>query len=950
MTLAVDIENQIQSIAKSLFQEQETHHNFILNWTIERPELRRQLFQLVDCLPTLNNNPQLAQHIKEYLTENEPNELPKAIATAINFQKTDSLQAKTTAVTFQQGVKQLAKQFIIGESTSETLKTLKKKARPNVKFSIDILGEAVVSEQEAHNYLNAYQDLIKELGNQDTITAQVSVKLTALYARTSETDPEGSKTVLLQRLRPLVRLAKSQGVTLHFDMEQQQYKNLTLETLQTLLLEPEFSKDTHIGITLQAYLKDAAQDLEKILRWLENRQTPIILRLVKGAYWDQEYIKAQQNNWQQKVFTDKAATDQNFETLTETLLKNHRLVYPAIATHNLRSIANAIAIAQTYQVPTDHFELQVLYGMGDTLATTLAQQGYQARIYCPQGDLLPGMSYLIRRLLENTANTSFLKQVKSQEIEQLIAKPTPSQSFAESRQLINAPNTDFSQKSLYEEQQDAIKRVRQQFGQIYNPILNGVEVTCEQTIPSLNPSQVNETIGFIGQGSQNQAEDAVQTAKTAFPDWKNTPSETRCQIIEAAADLMEAHRQELNAWVCLESGKPIPQADPETSEAIDFCRYYARLMRKLSQGQDFSVPGETNFYHYFPRGTAVVISPWNFPIAITTGMTVAALVTGNCVILKPASNTVVIAAKICDLLYQAGIPKNVLQFLPGRGGEVGNYLIQHSEVQTIAFTGSQAVGQGIIQQAANCSGIEYKRVIAEMGGKNAIIIDESADLDAAVAGVVQSAFGYAGQKCSACSRAIVVDSVYESFCDRLKEATVSLAVGKADDPQTQVGPVIDHQAYQRIQDDINHGLANYEVTQAALPELKDGFYISPTLFFGVDPEDKLAQEEIFGPVLSVIKADSFANAIAIANNTQYALTGGVYSRTPSHLEQARNHFQVGNLYLNRGITGSIVARQPFGGFKQSGIGAKAGGPDYLTQFMNARVITENTQRQGFALL
>ena len=950
------IEEQTQNIARSLLKsvQKQENSNLILNWTLERPELRRQLFQLVDCLPTLQSNRAIAQHIKEYLSQDNPNELPQAIRNIINFQNTDSFQAKTTAITFQQGVKQLGKQFIIGENTTETLKAIQRKTKPHLNFSIDILGEAVVSETEAQHYLDAYEKLLDQL-NQETnnIAPQISVKLTALYSRTTPTDPEGSTEVLLQRLRPLLRKAKACGVTIHFDMEDQVYKDLTFQILKTLLTEEEFRQDTKVGITLQAYLKDSEQDLTNLLSWLEKRGTPIIIRLVKGAYWDKEYIKAQQNNWQQKVFTDKAETDRNFENLTETLIKHHHLVFPAIATHNVRSVAKAIAIAEAENIDASRYEFQVLYGMGDSLARTLADKGYQARIYCPQGELLPGMSYLIRRLLENTANTSFLKQRLSASSEALIAPPKPKEpQTCPVFPIINAGDTDYSNQKAYQSQQTILKEIKDQSPQIYDPIINHQRVDTGKRIPSINPSKTSQILGKIGQAQATHAEQAIQACNEAFPSWKATPADKRCEIIHRAANLMEARREELNAWVCLESGKILPQADPEVSEAIDFCRYYANEMAKLAKGHDFSVPGETNLHHYQPRGTAVIISPWNFPIAITTGMTVAALVTGNCAILKPSSNTSIIASKIADILIEAGIPEGVFHFLPGKGSEVGDYLINHPQIQTIAFTGSKAVGNRIIQQAAtpHPDSRQIKRVIAEMGGKNGIIIDESADLDEAVKGVITSAFGYSGQKCSACSRVIVLDPVYDSFLERLKEATLSLQVGEADDPKTQVGPVIDQTAYQSINQYLELGNADATLIAQTPNHLSQGFYIPPTIFSDVDSQHPLAQEEIFGPVLTVLRASSFSEAIAIANDTQYGLTGGVYSRTPSHLEQARVQFNVGNLYLNRGITGSIVARQPFGGFKQSGIGSKAGGPDYLIQFMNPRVVTENTQRQGFALL
>ena len=466
---------------------------------------------------------------------------------------------------------------------------------------------------------------------------------------------------------------------------------------------------------------------------------------------------------------------------------------------------------------------------------------------------------------------------------------------------------------------------------------------------SLNPSNFAETVGRVGLISVEQADRAIAAAKAAFPAWKKTPAIERANILRRAAEIMEQRRAELIAWMVLETGKVVREADPEVSEAIDFCRYYADEMERLESGVAYDFPGETNRYHYQPRGISLVISPWNFPLAIPVGMTVASLVAGNCTLLKPAEVSSVIGAKIAEILDEAGIPAGVFQFVPGRGSTVGAHMVKHPDVHMITFTGSQEVGCRIYREAADLQpGQKHlKRVIAEMGGKNAIIIDESADLDQAVQGVVQSAFGYSGQKCSACSRAIVLAPIYEIFLERLVEAARSLNLGPADQPSSKVGPVIDQNAHDRILDYI--AKAKQQSTAALEGDAPaGGYFISPVIFRDVQPDHTIAQEEIFGPVLAVLKAETFEQALEIANGTNFALTGGLYSRTPSHIAQAEADFEVGNLYINRGITGATVARQPFGGFKLSGVGSKAGGPDYLLQFLEPRVVTENVQRQGFA--
>jgi RHH-type proline utilization regulon transcriptional repressor/proline dehydrogenase/delta 1-pyrroline-5-carboxylate dehydrogenase len=739
-------------------------------------------------------------------------------------------------------------------------------------------------------------------------------------------------------------------------MEQYSYKDLTLSILKQLLMEDEFRSRTDIGVTLQAYLRDSEQDLRELLDWVKKRGYPLTVRLVKGAYWDQETIKAAQKDWPQPVYNDKAATDANFERMTQLMLENHEYIYSAIGSHNVRSQALAMAIAETLNIPRRRFEMQVLYGMGDQLAKALVKRGHRVRVYAPYGELLPGMAYLIRRLLENTANSSFLRQsMEDRPIEELLAPPVvdtfqPSPTKGAQRGVFpNVADTDYAEAEARQEAQQALAKVRQQLGKTYLPLVNGEYVSTEVTVDSVNPSNPTEVIGKIGLLSIEQADQALQAAKAAFPSWRRTPVRQRAGVLRKAADLMEQRRAELSAWVVLEVGKALKEADSEVSEAIDFCRYYADEMERLDQGHNYDVAGENNRYIYQPRGIAVVISPWNFPIAIATGMAVAALVAGNCTLLKPAEVSSVIAAKIAEILVEAGIPKGVFQYVPSKGSTVGAHMVKHPDVHLIAFTGSQEVGCRIYADAAIVQpGQKHlKRVIAEMGGKNAIIVDESADLDQAVAGVVQSAFGYSGQKCSACSRVIVLEPVYDAFIGRLVEATRSLNIGVAEAPSTQVGPVVDVNARNRIREYIETGRQEAEVA-LEMPAPDTGYFIGPVIFTGVAPNATIAQEEIFGPVVAVIRAKNFQEGLDIANGTNYALTGGLYSRTPSHIDQATAEFEVGNLYINRTTTGAIVSRQPFGGFKMSGVGSKAGGPDYLLQFLEPRTITENIQRQGFA--
>lgn len=972
-------EDQTQAIARQLLSATRESRSFLarmkeqmqlddklLGWTMENPGLRVQLFRLIDCLPSLRSKAEIARHLQEYLSV-ESVELPAALKGMLNFAHADSMPGQMAATTVSTAVETLAHKYISGESIKQVLKTIERLRKDKMTFTVDLLGEAVITEAEAQSYLDRYLDLMEQLteasktwSKVDQIDmadgealpkVQVSVKLTAFYSQFDPLDAKGSEERVIERSRILLRRAKELGAAVHFDMEQYAYKDLTLAILKRLLMEAEFRDRSDIGVTIQGYLRDSKDDLQGLIDWAKQRGTPLTVRLVKGAYWDQETIKAVQKDWQQPVFNDKAETDANYEALTRLLLENHEVLYAAIGSHNVRSQAHAIAIAKELNIPKRRIEFQTLYGMGDKLAKAIVEQGYRVRVYCPYGELIPGMSYLIRRLLENTANSSFLRQnLEDRPIEELLAPPVPQPSERQfTPPFPNVADTDYASAEERDRIAQSLQSVRQKLGKLYQPYINGEYVQTDSTIKSLNPSQSSEVIGQIGMITIEQADQAIATAKATFPAWRNTPACDRADILRKAAHLMEQRREELIAWMTLETGKPVKEGDTEVSEAIDFCNYYADEMERLDQGVSYDYPGETNRYHYQPLGVVVVISPWNFPFAIPTGMVVASLVAGNCTLLKPAETSSVIAAKLTEILIEAGIPQGVFQFVPGKGSTVGAHLVKHPDTHMIVFTGSQAVGCQIYADAAVLQpGQKHlKRVVAEMGGKNAIIIDESADLDQAVQGVVQSAFGYSGQKCSACSRAIVLEPIYETFLTRLIEATRSLNVGAAENPSTRVGPVIDAEAQKRIQDYIEKGRTEAEVA-LEMPAPQGGYYIGPTIFANVPADAKIAQEEIFGPVLAVMKAQTFQEALALANGTPFALTGGLYSRTPSHIEKAQAEFEVGNLYINRGITGAIVARQPFGGFKLSGVGSKAGGPDYLLQFLEPRVVTENVQRQGFA--
>lgn len=508
----------------------------------------------------------------------------------------------------------------------------------------------------------------------------------------------------------------------------------------------------------------------------------------------------------------------------------------------------------------------------------------------------------------------------------------------------NEPLCDFQGNSQhFGAMQEALEAVRKELGQDYALVIGGQRIKTEDRFSSYNPAQKDQVVGVFSKGAAEHASRAIQAAEEAFRTWSRSPAEARVELLQSAAKILRDRKFYYAAWMVFEVGKPWAEADADVAEAIDFCEYYSREMLRLARPAPLTaIPGEKNYLQYIPLGVGVVIPPWNFPLAILAGMTTASIVTGNTVVTKPSSDSPTIAYKFLEILEQAGMPPGVVNFLPGPGGTVGNTLVSHPRTRFVAFTGSKEVGLGINELAAKHvpGQIWIKRVLAEMGGKDSIVVDSDTDLDAAADGVSASAFGYQGQKCSACSRAIVVESVYDSFLEKLKACVKKIKVGPPDDPATYMGPVINESAKKSILGYIEVGQKEGRLIAGGLEGSGQGHFIQPTVIADVPPKGRIAQEEIFGPVLAVIKARDFDDALEIANNTEFGLTGAVYTRDRKKLEKATEEFHAGNLYLNRKCTGAMVGVHPFGGFNMSGTDSKAGGPDYLLLFTQAKTIAE----------
>ena len=519
-------------------------------------------------------------------------------------------------------------------------------------------------------------------------------------------------------------------------------------------------------------------------------------------------------------------------------------------------------------------------------------------------------------------------------------------SVEELEPFANQPMTDFTREENIRAQEEALRQVESELGRTYPLIINGERRMTEDTFTSNNPARPEQVVAVFAKAGIAEVNEAVEAAWQRFQTWQYTPAKERAGYLLNAARLMRERRFYFNALMIYEVGKSWPEADGDTAEAIDFMEFYAREALRLAGEQPLTqIPEEESDLVYIPLGVGAVIPPWNFPCAIMVGLTTSALVTGNTVILKPASTAALIAARFVDLLEEAGVPKGVVSFLPGPGGAIGDALVQHPLTRFVSFTGSREVGLRINQLAAQPAEgqIWIKRAVLEMGGKDGIVVDETADLDAAASAIVTSAFGFQGQKCSACSRAILVESIYDDVVAKVVEKTKQLTVGDTTNQANTVGPVVDKNAYQKIQQYIAIGKDEGNVVAGGEPGEQEGYFIPPTVITDVSPTARLAQEEVFGPVLAVIKARDFDEALAIANNTQYGLTGSLFSNDRDRIARAEREFHVGNLYINRKSTGALVGVHPFGGFNMSGTDSKAGGRDYLLLFTQAKAISEKVR-------
>ncbi|MFA6037214.1 MAG: L-glutamate gamma-semialdehyde dehydrogenase [Legionellales bacterium] len=831
-----------------------------------------------------------------------------------------SLLASLTLPVVRQGIRLLGGQFVMGETIQSAIKAMK----APYCYSFDMLGEAAKTQADADRYFQAYKDAIMALEN--VPNCGISVKLSALHPRYQYTQIERLERELVPKIIELARLAKYYHIDFIIDAEEADRLQLSLLLIKQVLASSELDGWDGFGLAVQAYQKAAPAVLDVCHDLAKNSKHRLKIRLVKGAYWDTEIKRAQERGFAQyPVYTRKVATDVSYLFCAQKLFKHRDVFYPQLATHNAHTIASVLQMADGNR----DFEFQRLYGMGENLYDTLlAQEDVTVRVYAPIGDYQHLLAYLVRRLLENGANSSFVHQVEDHDIaiEDLIADPIDKLKNLEIKENPKIPlpkelygdlreNSFGFDLSDFETQKFVLTRLNQ------------------------NPQQVR------GDNSLSLP-DMLKKADHAFFAWSKISVEQRCIYLNKAADLLAKHQFELMNLLIHEGKKTITDTQSEVREAIDYCRYYALEAKRIMAAQILPGPtGESNTLTFQGRGVAACISPWNFPLAIFLGQIVAALVTGNTVVAKPAAQTPQIAIRAVELLHQAGIPKDVLQLIIGEGRVIGDALTQDPRVALVVFTGSLETAQHINKNLAQRKGA-IPSLIAETGGQNAMIVDSSALLEQVVSDVITSAFNSAGQRCSALRILCLQEEIFDSCVNMLTGAMAELKIGNPSLLSTDVGPVIDDNAKSALDKHIKDMNKSARIIYQMPLQNQDDTYVAPTLI-EIDNINVL-KREVFGPVLHVLRFQRkrLPELLKALNDTGYGLTLGIHSRIEPFVNDIISHTFVGNNYVNRNMIGAVVGVQPFGGQHCSGTGPKAGGPHYLSRFITEKTITINTAAIG----
>jgi RHH-type proline utilization regulon transcriptional repressor/proline dehydrogenase/delta 1-pyrroline-5-carboxylate dehydrogenase len=991
---ARDVEQRTQELGREMLERMRAHRPFalsplwweerLLNLLMQHELLKQRLFQFIAVLPTLHDPADAARHLREYFVDPEragpvshasaeadrdaalaeleggPPRLREWLARRLDFERLDSVPARVSAWFARQGARTMARRFIAGANITQAERTIRRLRERRLTFTVDVLGEAALSDREALEYQRIYLDLLTELprraqqwpavpqvdqaGGRALPRVNVSVKLTALCPQLDASAPQPSIDVAKERLRPLLRQAAAAGAHLHVDMEHYAIKDLTLDICRELFCEPEFRDCPHLGLVLQAYLKDAERDALEVVDWVRRRGTPIWVRLVKGAYWDTETALHQDRGWPCPVWSQKWQSDACFERCCGILLRNHPHVYTAFGSHNVRSLAHAMALRERFQVPAHAFELQTLFGMGAALQKAAVEMGQRCRVYTPYGDMLPGMAYLIRRLLENTANESFLRQSVDEHapIAALLADPARAAPALIAQEALpedfehtspadelddlvihpfrNVPSVDFAREENRRRMQASLASIRAVHDRRCASRVAGESVQGDAWRALSNPSRPAELLARVACAGPATVDRAIRAAEAALPDWQRVTLDERAARLVRAARLLEQRRFQLAATVCAACGRTWRSADADVSKAIDLCRLRARQALRRTELARPAPAGHDS------GGVTGIISAFSEPISGPVGMIAAALLSGSTVVLKPALAGSLTAEILMDIFAHVDLPRGALNLVLGPGSESGAALAAHPGVRGVAFQGSAVVRRTIERIRA-----PHAPASTPAGGdgheftaSNAILVDSDADLDQAVRGVMLSAFACAGQSCMAASRCIVHGAVHDRFVRRLVEASRSLPIGAAEEPQAVVTPLIDAAAGAAVRAHVEeargHARCALEVDTSRLRAESGAQYVGPVILTDAG-HARLACAELFGPVLWVLRAREIDEALEWFNACGSMRVGAIYSRSPRHVERARVECLCRKLRVNAGTLEERIDPRDFAGPAAAGFGA-----------------------------
>ena len=1034
MPTATTLERRILAIGHEIFARarraepsplrQAWWQQHMLDWIMRDNVLKTQLFRFIEALPKLRGSTAIASHLRQYVRGGPRNghALPGIVDLATAYASDRSLHARLMAGLASVGSLQMAGAFIAGQTADEAIASVVRLRRANMTFTLDVLGETVLCSADADQFAQVYLDLIDAMAAAAPGWAanpllddapfgplprvNLSIKLSALSPKFDAIATERVSAIVIDRLRPVLRRARQRGAFINVDLEHFAVRDLTFDIFRRVFMEPEFRDWENVGVVVQAYLRDSGDDLTMLREWVRRRGTPITVRLVKGAYWDHETILAIANRWPIPVWTEKGQSDEQYERLSRVLLEDHRWTRPAFASHNVRSVAAVLAMAEDLRVPPRTLEVQMLYGMGEPLKQALIGIGQRVRVYTPFGDLMPGMAYFMRRLLENTANESFLRQSSSEHLPEHILLAAPGESVAEApapqnaagrahpprhgtnlprweasgpdgeldmTPFLNEPLTDFATTAAREALATALREAAGAPEARCPALIGGAAAAGDTWRTLVDPSHPKRIVARIAVCGPSSADRAVQAAAAAQAGWAALGAARRAELLSNAAARLRSHRTQLTAMLIHDLGRTWRDADAEFAGGVDALEFHARAMVHLeSSPRRRHVPGETNETHWRPRGPTAVVTPLAMPFAGALGLVSAALAAGNAVIWRPDARAAHVAWEAARILLDAGVPAGAIGVIFG-DDDLADALASHSGIATVACAGPRDLVSRIAGLASRSAVAACKRIVAHVIGMSAVIVDDDTDVDEAVLGTLASAFTFAGQGGAAVSRVLVVGDAYGPFVARLTAAAKEMSVGPADDPATSMGPVIDAAAqaaaaaaWQSLRKRGKPAVErNVMVRPAPTPAARTEAATAgrsgaasaaqsagdePTLFGPAVLVDVAADAPVpaglAAPILCVSGVPALSDALELVNSWSDAAAVAFFSRGPEHISRARRELRAAALFINRRTAAGIADRQPFGGLAPASSARPTGSADLLREFLDMVTISENVLRHG----